>query len=382
MKKNYVFVFILSIVLTILIQFAHLNTGKNDFLAYWSAARLFVTGGHPYDHSSLVATEQYAKPELISQGDVFLNTWNPPWLILMFVPLGALPFPIAANVWIFFNTVLIGIALIVSWQMSSSGEQSRGILIVFVVSYLFGVTIAYIAIGQITALVLLGILLSIWWLKQQRDFLAGAILLLPMLKPQISFFILVILFIWIIQKRRWKVALGFLIALISSLLIFWIFYSTWVTDYLTLIQSMPFRLIYTSTLGSFMDYFFHTKIFYFSAIILIFFIKPILRIVNKDGLFTAMNLSMLISLPLSPFGFTFDQIVILPAIVQIISWLWEGRLKVRTIRIIIVFFTLFYLFVYFMFVVANLEYFWFFVIPVLLLPIYLFPWKMSHESQS
>jgi hypothetical protein len=382
MKKNIIFIFLLGIILTPLFQVVDLNAGKDDFLAYWSAAHLLVTGGNPYDHSAMNSLEKSVRPELVSDGDFFLNAWNPPWLLLLFAPLGFLSYPIAVPVWIFCNTVLIGLALIISWRMCTGNESSKGILIVFVAGYLFGETIAYIAIGQITVLVLLGMLLSIWWLNHQKDILAGAILLFTLIKPQISYFFLLIVLIWIIQNRRWKVILGFVIALLSSLIIFWIIDPGWLNNYITLINSMPYTLIYTSTFGSFMASLFHTNIFYFSVLILIFCIKPLLRILEKAGWYTAMNISVLISLPLSPFGFTFDQIIILPAIVQIISWLWQRRFRIKTISLIIVSLLLFYAFVIKMLSINNLAYYWFFIIPVIFLPIYIIPWKIGYESQN
>jgi hypothetical protein len=325
--------------------------------------------------------QQSTSPERISQGDMVINAWNPPWLILSLAPLGAIPYPIAVMIWIFCNTLLIGLALIISWQMCAGTHSSRGILFVFIAGYFFGETISYLAIGQITVLVLLGMVLSIRWLDRQLDLLAGAALLLTVIKPQISYFFLLIVLIWIIQNHRWKVIEGFVIAASTSLILFWIIYPNWVNDYITLLSNLPYYSLYTSTIGSFMSSIFHIKIFYFSAIILIFFINPILRILKSDGWLTTMNLALLVSLPLSPFGFSFDQIVILPSIVQVIAWLWNRQFSMKTTAFIIGSLVLFYAFVINMLSISILEYYWFFIIPIIFLPIYIIPWKMSHEPQ-
>jgi hypothetical protein len=371
----------LGILLPVFIHFYKPGAGQGDFLAYWSASHLLISGGNPYAHSSISALEQSTTPEIISQGEVFLNAWNPPWLLLILAPLGFLSYPIAALVWIFCNTFFIGLALIISWHMCEGIQPSRGILVVFLAGFLFGETISYLAIGQITALVLLGMLLFIWWQDHHSDLLAGAVLLLVTIKPQISYFFLLIVLIWVVRNHRWKVIEGFVIVALSSLFIFGIIDPSWVNDYITLLNNMPYSLIYTSTIGSFLASIFHVKIFYLSAIVLLFFIKPILRILEKDGWFTTMNIVLLLSLPLSPFGFNFDQIVILPSIVQIIAWLWNHKIPTKTTTLIIGCLALFYAFVLAMLSINGLEYYWFFIIPIIFLPIYLFTWKTSQRPQ-
>jgi hypothetical protein len=381
MKKNVIFVGLLGILLTVIIQFSNFGAGKRDFLAYWSAAHLFIYGDNPYDQTAMRALQQSTIPGIISPGDTVINAWNPPWLILIMSPLGALPYPLAFPIWTFFNVLLLGLIIIISWQMCGHARSSSGILIAFVASYIYGGTISYLAIGQITVFVLLGIVLSVWWLDHQADFLAGAVLLLTLIKPQISYFFLVIILIWVIKYRRWKVIEGLAIAVVTTLIIFWIFDPSWVKDYLMLITSLPFSSLYTSTIGSFFASIYHTNIFYFSPIILVFLIKPILRIQERDGWLTSVNLALLISLPLSPYGFSFDQIVIIPSIVQVISWLWNLQISRKCSIIIIGSLIIFYALVIRMLSISMLEYYWFFIFPFIFLVIYIIPWKMSRASK-
>jgi hypothetical protein len=355
--------------------------GQGDYLAYWSASHLLISGEHPYDHSALSTLEKSTISVTDPQGEMFLNTWNPPWLILLMAPLGLLPYQLSALVWMSINTIIIGLTLIISWQICTGIQASRGILVVFLAGFLFGVTISYLLIGQITALVVLGMILFVWWQDHHSDRLAGAALLLATIKPQISYFFLLIVLIWIIRNRRWQIVLGFIYVTLFSLAVFWIIYPSWIHDYFILIKSMPYYSIYTSTIGSFIASVFHTKVFYFSAITLLFFIKPIIRFLERAGWFTTMNIALLVSLPLSPFGFTFDQIVILPSIVQIIAWLWNQQLPEKSSKIIIGSLILFYLFVLRMLAINGLKYYWFVIIPIIYLPIYLISLKISNRTQ-
>ena len=281
MKKNILLILVLGVLLTLAIRLSSFGTGKSDFLAYWSAAHLFVSGGNPYDQNEMRFVEQSVSADTINLGDIVINAWNPPWLILIFAPLGALHYLTAFSVWIFCNTVLIGLVLLLSWQMCTYAKDSRGILAIFVAGFLFGTTISYLAIGQISVLVLVGMILSIWWLDRQKDLLAGVILILSIIKPQISFFFLLLLIIWVIKERRWKVFAGFGVTTFISLIVFWALDPGWVKDYVTLIRNLPYTSTYTSTIGSFIASIFNTRIFYFSGVLLVLLIKPILQILEN-----------------------------------------------------------------------------------------------------
>jgi hypothetical protein len=381
MRKNLIFICIIGAILTIAIYARFPGPPKNDFLAYWSASHLLVTGGNPYDHAQLRNLEIATIPEISSQGEVFLNTWNPPWLLLIFTPLGLLPYLIASLVWTFCNILLIGLVILISWRMYAGSGESRGILMAFLAGFLFGETISYLAIGQITALVLIGMILAIWFIEHRLDLPAGAILLLTTIKPQISYYFLLIILVWIIQNRRWLIIVGSIISALFFLIIFWIIEPDWVGSYITLLTSMPYSAIYTSTFGSFMASIFNIKIFYLSALLLLVPIKRILAILKNDGWLTAMNISLIISLPLSPFGFNFDQILILPAIVQIVAWTWMHQFPTKNARTIIILLVLFYALVFWMLSMNPLENYWFFIIPVIFLPIYLLSWKFSYGAQ-
>ena len=47
----------------------------------------------------------------------------------------------------------------------------------------------------------------------------------------------------------------------------------------------------------------------------------LLRLSNRRGLLTGVNVALLISVPLAPYGWSFDQIMLLPAITQIVFWI-------------------------------------------------------------
>lgn len=381
MKKDIIFIVALGIILSIGISFYNPWKGGGDFLAYWSAAHLFVHGGNPYNQAEMSSLEYLIDSERFSVSTGLISAWNPPWLILILLPIGLLPYDIAIPTWIFFNTFLIGMALIITWKLCMGDQKSRGILFIYLAGFLFVETLSYLAIGQITSLVLLGIVLVIWLLGRDLDILAGIALLLTTIKPHISYFFILLLFIWIIQNHRWKVLIGFISAAIISMVIFWIFIPSWIKDYALLVGTLPYDSVYTSTIGNFISVKFNISIFKYSAVLLIFIIKPLSKLITKEGWLTTTNIALLSSIPLSPFGFNFDQIVILPAIVQIISWSSAHLVSRKSTIFVVISFILFDLIILIMTSINGLEHYWFFWIPLALLGIYLIVWKTRNASR-
>ncbi len=223
MRKDILFIIFLGIIFTIIMPVIISGGGGGDFLAYWSASHLFVTGGNPYSQAEMSSVENQIYPERFSATGELINTWNPPWLILVLAPMGLLPFSVANLLWVFCNVILIGTALLLTWKLCVGDQKSRGILIAYLAGFLYIETISYLAIGQITGILLLGIVLTIWFIKHEMYFWAGIAALATTIKPHISYFFLLLLLIWVLQNRRWKVILrARLMAALISMVIFWI----------------------------------------------------------------------------------------------------------------------------------------------------------------
>ena len=381
MKKDLLFLITLGIILAICIPVINPERGGGDFIAYWSAAHLFVQGGNPYDQTEMSSLQYQTSPERFSETAGLTSAWNPPWLILVFLPIGILPYFIANLVWVFCNTLLIGMSLIITWKLCVGNQKSRGILFIYLAGFLFMETLSYLAIGQITGLVLLGIVFVIWLLGRDLDMLAGTALLITTIKPHISYFFIILVFVWVIQNHRWKVIIGFISTALISMVIFWMVIPSWLNDYMTLVSNLPYNQLYTSTVGSFISEKLNISIFKYSAVLLIFLIKPLEQIIVKEGWLTATNLALLISVPLSPYGFNFDQIVILPTLVQLISWSSTKELSRKITILIAVSLIAINFIIAKMISINQLENYWFFWIPLPLLGIYLIAWKMRNASQ-
>ena len=74
----------------------------HDFVTYWAAGRLFLSGGNPYSISATYAMEQ-------SLGWIYtrqLVMLNPPWVLPFVGLLALLPFEVAHHLWFAVSLIL------------------------------------------------------------------------------------------------------------------------------------------------------------------------------------------------------------------------------------------------------------------------------------
>jgi hypothetical protein len=137
MRKTLLFVIIFGSLLALQAALTTSHVGEKDFLGYWSAAHLLLTGGDPYDPGALRKLQHSVRPEQVNKDAPPAIVWNPPWLILMLLPLGLLPFDLATLAWLFCNLVLVGLSLAMAWQSLAEGLGNRGFILALAAGFLY-----------------------------------------------------------------------------------------------------------------------------------------------------------------------------------------------------------------------------------------------------
>lgn len=128
---------------------------------------------------------------------------HPPALGLLLKPLVFLPYPAAALLWLVLS-VWAAMAFVGLWRPPASAAN------------LYAVTLSaplFLALwhGRETPFLLAAVGLSVWAVRRNRDFLAGACLSAGLLVPQLFFLMPVIP----LAQRRWRLGLGMLTGLAS-----------------------------------------------------------------------------------------------------------------------------------------------------------------------
>jgi Glycosyltransferase family 87 len=178
--------------------------GTRDFVEYWASGHQLAHHANPYDGGAILGLERSAG---FPSGIPVLIMWNPPPALLLVLPLGFLS-PTTANLlWSLLLLTCLVVSVRMVWIMHGRPKNQ-----VHWLGYSFAPTLACLLAGQVSIFVLLGLVLFLH-LHRSRSFLAGVSLWLCLLKPHLFLPFGVVLIVWAIITRSYKLLAGTAIAL-------------------------------------------------------------------------------------------------------------------------------------------------------------------------
>jgi uncharacterized membrane protein (UPF0127 family) len=175
------------------------SAGIRDFVTYWASGQQLAHHANPYDGNAILRLERSAG---FPSGGQVLIMRNPPSALLFALPLGFLSARTALLLWLLLLTASLVISVRITWIMHGRPKTQLNLL-----GYTFGPALICLMVGQVSLLVLLGLALFLR-LHRSRPFLAGASLWLCWLKPHLFLPFGVVLLIWAISRRSYKVLAG------------------------------------------------------------------------------------------------------------------------------------------------------------------------------
>lgn len=187
-------------------QFTTEIVGANDFYPRWKGTRLFWEEGiNPYSEQATLAIQQdmYGRPALPHEDQVAFA--YPFYTVFLLLPLAApnLSYDWVQAIWLMTVLVTLALAIVVSIRLLSWDVPPWLLVIILLWAILFYNSIRAIILGQFAAHVFLALVGCLLALRRQRYRLAGALLVLTTIKPQISFLFIPTLLIWAVARRRW-----------------------------------------------------------------------------------------------------------------------------------------------------------------------------------
>jgi hypothetical protein len=205
------------IVLAVTLAVVPINWPLSDFAEYWAAGRLVNAGGNPYD-----AGEMLHEQAAIGWNDPQpVMMYNPPWTLIVAVPAAMLTFPHARSIWLPLEILIVLWCASRLWLLY--GGAPRHAIRACYLGLLWMPTLVALSLGQLSPLVLLGLVGFLWALDRRADVTAGALLSLTAVKPQLVALVWVALALWVISNRRWKVLAGAVAGIAgASLAVVWI----------------------------------------------------------------------------------------------------------------------------------------------------------------
>jgi hypothetical protein len=182
---------------------------KKDFLQYWSAEQLLAHGQNPYDATATLQLERsvgFTKyPELISL--------SPPVALFFGLPLGWVDPSTGLKLWMLLTIACLLASVWIIW-LSLGRPESR----IHLIGIFFPPALRCIMSGQLGIFFLLEIALFLY-LQKSRPFWAGTVLVFCALKPHLFLPCLLVLVLWSVWRREFRILAGLVVALAASCLL-------------------------------------------------------------------------------------------------------------------------------------------------------------------
>jgi len=208
--------------------------GGNDFYSRWAnGCALIWTGENPYSDAVTLQTQigMYGRPA--RPGEDLAAYSYPLYALFFFWPLCFIhTYPLVQAVWmtLMLYALLAGVVLtarVARWRPPA---------------WLWGVTLVWAAfnypharaliLGQMATLVFLALAAGLWALDRRWDDLAGALLAVTTIKPQMSFLLVPWVLWWAAWRKRWGVWRGFGLTMVLLVGGSFLLVPTWVGDFL------------------------------------------------------------------------------------------------------------------------------------------------------
>jgi hypothetical protein len=183
------------------------SAGSRDFVEYWASGQQLIHNADPYDRDALWKLERSVgfPPEI-----PVIIPGNPPSSLLLLLPLGMVGAKAGEWIW----ELLLLASLIWSVQMLRAMHgHPRNLLHLLI--YAFAPALSCLLSGQVTIFILLGLVLFLR-LHRLHPLLAGAALWLCLLKPHLFLPFGVVLIVWIIRTRSYRILAGTGFAIAAS----------------------------------------------------------------------------------------------------------------------------------------------------------------------
>jgi hypothetical protein len=298
-----------------------------DFIEYWAASRLLLTGGNPYSPAQLGDVQA----TVAARATAPLIMWNPPWTLSFILPFGALSFTVSQFLWLLLNLFLILWSAQNLWRIyanTAAKAYTPWLLVLTFVPASFA-----LMLGQITPLILFGLTSFLYCEKKQNGFAAGASAVLISIKPQLCYLFWLSLLFWVWRQRRWWIFFGASIAGLAVASIPALFnpgiYSSYITLYTVSGLTTPLDWA-APTLGNALRVWISPdgSALQFAPIAvgvawLVYYWQ---RHKHSWNWTERLPILLLVSVSTSAYAWTFDQVVLLPAIMQSASWIVRGPL--------------------------------------------------------
>jgi hypothetical protein len=325
-----------------------------DFVEYWAATRLLLTGNNPYSPQELFELQR----SVGWRDSIPLLMWNPPWTLSFTLPFGLVSFDVAQLLWLLLNIFIVVFCAKQLWVLygGAPGAYRRAWLVVLT----FAPAYLVLILGQIGPLILLGLVGFLLCARGNRWKWAGAFTILVSIKPHLLYLFWIALALWVVEKRQWQLLIGAMISGFIAATIPLLFSPSVYTDYIQLNTTATWPTPYdwqTPTVGGAARLLFGGEKVWLQfvpcAIGIFWLLFHWHKSKNQWEWTEQLPILIVASVATAPFAWSFDYIVILPAVIQAASWLSRRPVLSRESPVIVFYVIIMTLYVLLFFVSPN-----------------------------
>jgi hypothetical protein len=188
-------------------------TSTRDYVVFWATGQQLVHHANPYDPVAMDRLERAAglAPEY---GILYMR--NPPWALPLALPLGFVSEQVGAILW---SLVLLA-CLVFSGLLSRAmhgNPQNR----IHWIAFSFAPSLICLFMGQTALFALLGLALFLRFYRTS-PFAAGLALWLCSVKPHLFLPFCMVLLVWVVITRSYRIVAGAAVALAASCALTWL----------------------------------------------------------------------------------------------------------------------------------------------------------------
>jgi hypothetical protein len=239
---------LLGIALVILIGLGFANyhvslraLGSNAFLPRWEAARQWLgLGVDPYDPAVSLAAQEatYGRPAESDYGEDLGQFLYPLHGMIFYAPFAFLPYAVARAIWLTLLELCVVAFAFAAVRLSNWQPKPwlMAVLILFLFVWYHGFhMVVQTDFAPIEGLLVVGGLLAI---QRNKDTAAGILLALSTVNLQMSWLLLLFVFVWSLVKRRWQLIRWMAVSTLALLGFSLLLVPNWITGWLRQIVTL------------------------------------------------------------------------------------------------------------------------------------------------
>jgi Glycosyltransferase family 87 len=176
------------------------DVAERDFISYWAAGQLLVHGQNPYDFRAVRELELKAGRD---PHELLLMMRNPPFAFFLVLPFGFAGPKVSLIAWLAVLMGMLTLAIQLVWRLNGRPDNPFHLL-----GFVFAPALACLMAGQFGLVMLVGVALFLT-LHRNQPFLAGVALSLCSLKPHYFLPFAVALLLWCLTAKAFRIVAGF-----------------------------------------------------------------------------------------------------------------------------------------------------------------------------